>query len=106
MMRYLWGDMKRNVTKVEIPEGFEVGEPILRSALCKGDIVRLESTPAISYAGVSGRAIDRIGPKNVLICVPWDRYTNDGIVRIIMKHRIPKEVITHVCRGTRIHEVL
>lgn len=70
-------------------------------------MVRLESSPAVSYAGLSDLPIASVGPKNILLLRPgelrpWDR-ENPG--SHVSSFRIPKEAVSYVLRGKVIHQV-
>ena len=78
---------------IAIPPGFTVGPAITSADLHVGDVVHLPSTPAISYAGVSGHPIARLGPKNIVVVTFFTNWS--GVTRRYVSIRYePSRLVT------------
>lgn len=87
-----------------LPPEYTYGAPIRSKELCKGDIAYMESTSAMSWAGVSGSPIIKLGPKNVTV-ESKNRFAPDGPI-YTHEHKVPRHVISYVARGRVVHPVI
>ena len=80
----------------QLENGFGWGHTLSPDDLQKGDVVVLQGVN-VSYGGVSGNPIARLGPKNIVI-VTEDRFGQH-------EYKVPRGDVVYAARGKVVHPV-